>query len=350
VLQASHPHLIPKITMLRFHRKAILLFCFFFISIPFFFSQELFPLNEPASNVPKGVIGLRLMDGTFKEFSRYRNEIGLRIMYGVLPRLSVSATIGLSNHHDKNFPANLVSHTHTGNQTTFSTGEFERGLKYPYRSNGIEVYVKYRFVSMDGLHSHFRMAAYAEGAYLKQAHDEAEPNLIGDTKGYGGGLIATCLKNHFAISLNSGVTIPGSYTGLSPDVNGGPMISTTIHYGRALGYNLSMGYLLLSHAYKNYDQLNLNIYLELLGKMYEAARVFQYGDLPIPINTPLLEAGNYVNIAPGIQCIIKSNLRIDLSVKYPLIHKSYSTFYPVVELGVQRYFYGKKKSASADKG
>jgi hypothetical protein len=331
--------------MLQSPKKALVLLCFFFISIPSFFSQELFPLNEPASNVPKGVFGLRAMDETYKEFNRYRNELSLRVMYGILPRLSVSATVGVSNHHDKNFPANLVSHTHNGNQTIYTTGEFERGLNYPYRSNGIYVYAKYRFVSMDGQHSHFRVAAYAEGAYLKQAHDEAEPNLIGDTKGYGAGLIATCLKNHLAFSITSGIIIPGSYTALSPDVNGGPMISTTINYGRALGYNLSMGYLLLPRTYKNYDQLNLNIYLELLGKAYEAATVFQYGDLPIPINTPLLASGNYVNIAPGIQCIIKSNLRIDLSMKYPLIHKSYSTFYPVVQLGLQRYFYGRRKSA-----
>lgn len=325
----------------------MLLCCFFFLSLPSFFSQELFPLNEPASNVPKGVLGIRLSDDTFKEVSRYRNELGLRLMYGVLPRLSVSAAIGISNHHGENFPANLVSHTHNGNQTNYTTGNFERGIKYPYRSNGIYAFAKYRFLSVDGTHSHFRVALYAEAAYLNQAHDEAEPNLIGDTKGYGGGLITTCLKNHFAISLTSGVTIPGSYTGLSPDVNGGPMISTTIHYGRSLNYNLSMGYLLLPQIYKNYDQLNLNVYLELLGKMYEAASVYQYGDLPIPINTPLLEAGNYVNIAPGIQCIIRSNLRIDLSMKYPLIRRSYSTFYPVVMLGVQRYFYGKKKIPSA---
>jgi hypothetical protein len=333
--------------MLRFYKKAFVLCCFFFIGVPSFFSQELFPLNEPASNVPKGIVGLRVMGDSYKELNRYRNEFGLRIMYGVLPRLSVSATIGISNHHDENFPANLVTHTHNGNQTSYTTGDFERGLHYPYRSNGIYAFAKYRFISHDGSHSHFRVAAYAEGAYLKQAHDEAEPNLIGDTKGYGGGLIATCLKNHFAISLTSGVTIPGSYTGLSPDINGGPMISTTIHYGQAFNYNLSMGYLLLPKTYKNYDQVNLNIYLELLGKIYEAASVYQYGDLPIPVNTPLLEKGNYVNIAPGIQCIIKSNLRIDLSMKYPLIHKSYSTFYPVVQLGVQRYFYGRKKNSSA---
>ena len=330
--------------MLPFNKKQVLfVYLFIFVNLPSIFSQELFPLNEPASNVPKGVIGIRAIGESYKEVKRFRNQYSLRVMYGALPRLTVMATVGVSNHHGIDFPANLITHTHDGNQTAYTTGEFERGMKYPYRSNGVHLYAKYRFISMDGPHSHFRMAAFAEGAYLKQAHDEAEPNLTGDTKGYGAGLITTCLKNHFAISLTSGFIIPFAHTGLSPDVSGGPMIPTKIDYGRAFPYNLSMGYLLFPQKYKSYDQLNINVYLELLGKAYEAAKVQQYGNVSVPINTPLLAKGNYIDIAPGVQCIFKSNLRIDLSIKYPLVNRSYAHFYPVVELGVQRYFYFKKR-------
>lgn len=329
--------------MLRFNRKNVLFFFLFFIASPSFFAQELYPLNEPASNVPKGVLGLRAMGESFKEVNQFRNQFSLRAMYGILPRLSVTATLGISNHHDKNFPANLVSHSHNGNQTIYTTGDFQRGQIYPYRSNGVYLFMKYRFISMDGPHRHFRMAAYAEGAYVQQAHDEAEPNLIGDTKGLGAGLISTYLKNHFAISLTSGFIIPGAYEGLSPDVNGGPMIPTKISYGRALTYNLSMGYLLFPQVYKDYDQVNVNVYFELLGKFYEAAQVQQYGNISVPINTPLLDKGNYIDVAPGAQCIFKSNLRMDFSVKLPMINKSYARFYPVFVLGVQRYFYFKKK-------
>jgi len=335
--------LIHKTTMLQFNRKSILLFFLFIIASPSFFAQELFPLNEPASTIPKGVLGLRAIGETYREINQFRNQFSLRVMYGVLPRLSVMATVGISNHHDKNFPTNLVSHSHNGNQTTYTTGDFQRGVVYPYRSNGAYLFMKYRFISRDGSHRHFRMAAYAEGAYVQQAHDEAEPNLMGDTKGYGAGLITTCLKNHFAISFTSGFIIPGSYVGLSPDENGGPLIPTKINYGRALTYNLSMGYLLFPQVYKDYDQLNVNIYLELLGKAYEAAQVTQYGNISVPINTPLLEKGNYMDIAPGLQCIIKSNLRIDVSVKLPMINKSYARFYPVFLVGVQRYFYFRRK-------
>ena len=45
------------------------------------------------------------------------------------------------------------------------------------------------------------MAAYAEWSNTNVTHDEAEPTLLGDTRGYGGGLITTYLKNHFAATL-----------------------------------------------------------------------------------------------------------------------------------------------------
>jgi len=259
-----------------------------------------------------------------------------------LPRLTVMATASVSNHHSRDFPANLVSHTHNGNQTTYSTGEFKRGQVYPYQFTGFYLYAKYRFLSLDGEHRHFRMAAYGEWSTVKVAHDETEPNLLDDTKGFGGGLIATYLSHHLAVSLTSGVIIPGAYNGFSPDLAGGPMVPTEVKYGRAVTYNLSFGYLLFPRQYKDYNQGNINVYMEFLGKSYEAAKVYQYGVKPVPISTPLLQAGNYIDAAPGIQYIFKSNLRIDLSAELPMIGKSYAHYYPVVFVGVQRYFYFHK--------
>src|ERR1700690_3354083 len=105
-------------------------------------SQELFPHNEPASTIPKGVLGIRQFNESFKEVNIYRNMFCLRLMYGLLPKLTVMATVGANNHHSINFPANLVSHTHTGNQTTFSTGNYQRGLQYPYQVGGVYFFAK----------------------------------------------------------------------------------------------------------------------------------------------------------------------------------------------------------------
>ncbi|HEV7231813.1 MAG TPA: hypothetical protein VGO45_10820 [Bacteroidia bacterium] len=268
--------------------------------------------------------------------------IDLRLMYGLFSKLTVIANLSESNHHGTEFPANLAFHTHNGNQTTFYTGNFQRGVTYPYLFSGVDLYAKYRFLSLDGQHTHLRMALFGEWSNASVAHDEAEPTLMGDTRGYSGGLIVTALKNHLAVSLTTGFIIPGKYDGTSPDPMGGPDVPTELIYGRAVTYDLSFGYLLFPLKYQNYNETNMNVYMEFKGKSYGSAQIYQYGIKPVPIQTPLLEAGNYMEAYPGIQAIIKSNLRIDFSVGFPIYNTSYARFYPVYMIGIQRYFYLKK--------
>lgn len=301
-------------------------------------AQELFPHNEPASNVPKGVFGIRAFYKTYPEVDLMRKMYALRVMYGLLPRLTVMGTISVTNHHGKDLPPDLVTHTHSGNQTTYFTNNIQRGIKYPYQFSGIYLYAKYRFLSFDKKNQHFRMALYADWSNVGVAHDEAEPNLMDDTKGYGGGMIATYLKNHFAVSFTGGFIIPKYYEGYSPDI-GGQKVPTKIEYGRAAIYNLSFGYLVHPKKYTDYNQTNINLYVEFIGKSYEAAKVTQYGFFNVPIQTPLLDKGNYVEIHPSLQAIFDSNFRIDLSVGLPLIKRSYTRFYPVYYLGIQRYLF-----------
>ena len=313
-----------------------------YISISTSKAQELFPHNEPASSIPKGVFGIRYMQKNYQDIGILRNMFAIRLMYGLTPKLSVYSTITVSNHHSKDLPANLVNHTHSGSNTSYNTGTPQRGLKYPYLLSGIYMYAKYRFISSDSKNSHFRVAAYGEWSNVKVAHDETEPNLMDDTKGAGGGLIFTYLKNHFAVSLTSGIIIPGKFQGSSPD-SVGPDVPTLIKYGNTWQNNLSFGYLLYPRHYKNYKQTNINVYTEFISKAFEQAKVTQYGFVNVPINTPLLEAGHYVEVHPGIQGIFNSNLRVDLSVGFPMINRSYAHYYPVFYLGIQRYFFRNKK-------
>lgn len=313
------------------------------ILINYSFAQELFIQNEPASNVPQGVLGLREFNESYKEVNLYRNLFGLKLMYGLFPKLTIIGTVTVSNHHGKNFPENLVSHVHNGNQTIYSTGNFQRGVIYPYLLGGVHLYAKYRFLTKDNQNQHLRMATYGEFSFIRVAHDEAEPDLVDDTKGFGAGLITTYLKNHFAISVTTGIIVPGSYNGFSPDGAGRDLVPTKIEYGKAINYNLSFGYLLLPLHYKNYKQTNLNLYAEFIGKAHQQAKVFQYGGIAsVPIQTPLLKGNNYIEIYPGIQAIFNSNLRIDFSIGIPFVNKSYAHFYPIYTLAIQRYFYFKK--------
>lgn len=299
-------------------------------------AQELYPLSEPASTMPKNTLGVRLFTEAYQEVGRVRTMSGLRVMYGVSSKLSVYGTAIFSNHHGKKFPEDMPFHNTP-----------ERGAKYPYKLNGGHLYAKYRFVSKDKKNAHFRMAAYAEGTYVKTTHHESEANLAqGDTKGVGGGIITTYLYKKFAASLTIGIIQPFGSTEMSPDVVVGlPDIPIRVRYGTTVPYQLSFGYLLLPKKYNNYKQTNLNLYLELTGKTFGDANLdLYYGtneaySLGKGRYPEALLKGYYLDVSPGIQAIINSNLRIDFSVTFPWLGKSWAKLYPVYTLGIQYYIY-----------
>lgn len=299
-------------------------------------AQELFPLSEPASTLPKNTVGIRMFSETYKEVKQWRNMSYLRMMYGLTPRLSVYLSAIASNHHGEKMPLEFPFHNTP-----------ERGKFYPYKLNGGHIYAKYRFISIDGANKHFRIAAFAEAAYVKTTHHETEPDLDGgDNSGAGFGLIATALKKNLAASLTAGAVIPFKYSGYAPDpIKTLPDIPVRVQYGNALEYQLSIGYRLLPFQYKNYRQGNLNLYLNLSGKAFGAARVDMFYGQPNEYYLhneqypPALQAGWFVDISPGIQYIIQSNLRVDFSVTFHGSGFSYARLYPVYSIGLQRYFY-----------
>lgn len=304
------------------------------------YAQELYPLSEPASTVPKGALGVRLFSETYHEVNQVRNMSALRLMYGLTPRLSVYATALASNHHGLKLPVEFPFHNTP-----------ERGARYPYRFNGGHLYAKYRFLSLDGQNSHFRMTAYAEASLVKSTHHETEPDLaMGDNTGAGGGMIATYLKDKFSVSLTAGAIFPKTYEGVSPDpIEQLPDMPVKVRYGKALCYSLSFGYLLLPRRYSSYNQTNINLYLELHGKAFDAANVTLFYGQPNeyvlePVRYPsALQKGYFLDISPGIQAIIRSNLRIDFSVTFSSLGISFAQLYPVYNIGIQRYFFFGKK-------
>jgi len=299
-------------------------------------AQELFPLSEPASNMPKGALGVRFYTEAYNEVNQLRNMTSLRLMYGLTPRLSVYLSGIASNHHGKKMPIEFPFHNTP-----------ERGAHYPYKFNGVHLYAKYRFLSLDGENTHFRMAAYGEVTYVNTTHHETEPDLeMGDNKGFGAGLITTYLKNKFAVSLTAGAIFPAVYEGASPDpIETLPDVPVRVQYGKALSYSLSFGYLLLPRKYSSYDQVNVNLYLELHGKAFQAAKVDLFVGQPNEYYLDqsryptALQKGYYVDVSPGVQVILKSNLRVDLSATFSSMGISYARLYPVFSLGIQRYFY-----------
>ena len=244
-------------------------------------AQELYVNTEPASNMPANSMGIRLTNKFFN--MKFEGNTGMRFEPEVM--------FGLSK--------NLMVH---------GIGYLSNNMQEDIRFEGGGIYAKYRFLSKDDLHSHFRMAAYAKGSLidnpyypvLNAGHDHngrnyenEELDLEGMTSGAGAGIIATQLIHKLAIS-----GIVGYNRHMKNLKNELPAnVSRSM-----INYSLSAGYLLLPVKYKSYEQTNLNLYVEFLGK----SNIDQY------------RAGYYVDVAPAIQFIFNSTTRLDLSYRTQL--------------------------------
>jgi hypothetical protein len=221
------------------------------------YTQELYVATEPASNMPQNALGIRLtQEAVFT--NGYRAKI--------IPE----AMIGLSK--------NLMIH-----QSLFLNNIQQNSLK----TTGGAFYAKYRFLSLDSTHSHFRGAVYAGYAAVNGAINAREISLDGDNTGWQGGIVFTQLLHKLALSGSV------SYTKALNNKKGNLLPAD---FGsESLGYSLSSGLLVYPKSYKNYKQTNVNVYLEFLGK------------------SNLGKKEHVLDAAPAIQFIINSNFRIDVS-------------------------------------
>ena len=289
-------------------------------------AQELYPNSEPASINPKNTLGIRLMNEAYFTSNVTRTWHGAMFMYGVNSKLMLSAMFTTSNHHYKSLPNNFIQTD--SNNINFITSS-QTANKYKYGFESINLGFRYRFVNKDGDHKHFRMALYGNGVYAFQPHDEAETTLMGDNKGIGGGIISTVLINKLAVSFTGGIVKPFAYNEKQ----------TTINYGNAYNYSLSFGYLIYPFKYKNFNQTNINVYAEFIGKSYDAMSITHHNKDVFLQNNNAYSKGNYLEVRPAIQFIIKSNLRIDCSTALPLVNKSYIRNYPMYMLNLQYYIF-----------
>jgi hypothetical protein len=169
------------------------------------------------------------------------------------------------------------------------------------RWESIRSYAKYRFLSSDGVHTHFRMAAFADASYSRNGPVYHELSLDGDQSGLQAGIIATQLLHKLAISssislaeiLQKGRGDKIFY--LVTDTRTTPPFAY-----EAVNYSLSAGYLVLPKKYTNYNQTNLNLYVELLGqRTIDLERYF-------------------VDLAPAAQLIFNSTAKLNLGYRFQL--------------------------------
>lgn len=225
--------------------------------------QELYVNTEPASNMATHSLGIRLENQGFNQSNGFKNRTSLELMYGA--------------------SKNLMLHT-----TFYASDYYQPGQRF----EGISAYAKYRFLSVDSVQRHFRAAVFAKASSINNPLNNQEIALEGDNSGMQGGLVFTQLLHKLALSAS------GAYLRAS-DNRGG--YSLPIGNSRdAIAYTFSAGYLLFPKAYRNYNQVNINLYTELLGKANPG-----YGQ-------------SYLDAAPAVQFIFNSVFRVDLSYRTPL--------------------------------
>jgi hypothetical protein len=231
-------------------------------------AQELYPFSEPASNMPANSIGLKW--GTMLSRGVHSKKIMQRhmpeVMFGLNKEWMVHAGLNFSDMH---------------------------GQKMIWE--GARFYTKYRFLSVDEMHKHFRMAAFAAAVYSRNHLDHNEINMMGDQSAVQAGLIATQLWHKLAISGT------GSLVEVLDNTRWSKATPDSFAF-RAFNYTISAGYLLFPVQYKDYDQINVNLYAELIGSR----------------NLNFDNEKYFVDLAPSVQFIIKSTGKLNLGYRFEL--------------------------------
>jgi len=250
-------------------------------------AQELYVFSEPASNMPAKAVAL-------KATGKFVNSI----MSGRTDhRQKLYASVGL----DRKWM--LRAGTTVSNMYSSPESRWESA----------SVYAKYRFLSRDGVHRHFRAAAFLEASLSRNEPMFDEISLEGDQSGVQAGLVLTQLVHKLALSSTIG------YTEVL-QAKRWDKTHAAMHPYRSLSFSLSAGYLLLPVRYRSYRQTNLNLYVEMLG-----AR-----------NTDRPQG--YLDIAPALQLIFNSNTKVNAGYRLALGGDMYRMAQRSVLLSVETTF------------
>ena len=249
-------------------------------------AQELYVFTNPASNIPAKALVAKLATKTMKSYHNNEREFRFspELQLGINKKLMLATGVSFSNMFFQ------------------SKQQFESA----------RLYTKYRFFSKDEVHRHFRMAAFAMGAWSNNPLVYQELNLDGDNSGVQLGVVATQLVNKFAAT--AGISYVNLFEQNSKVFFGIPFSK------QAIQYNLSMGYLLFPVQYKNYEQLNVNLYCEFLGQQ----------------NTDIQRG--FVDVAPALQFIIKSSTKLNFGSRFQVTGSAHRMTTQSVFISVEHYF------------
>lgn len=229
-------------------------------------SQELYVFSEPASNMPAHSISAKLTEHFVtndKIYNRSSHRLMPEVMFGVSKKLMIHLSATIGNMHTTDF-----------------------------RYESAAVYAKYRFISWDEIHKHFRMAVFADASKTNAPFHYDEISLMGDKSGVQVGLIATQLWHKLAVSGTV------SHTQVLDKSRNNKVLYIPSRNYQAMNYSLSAGYLLFPKEYSNYKQMNLNFYTEIL------------------VQQTIDNKTHYIDIAPALQFIFNSNFKVNIGYRF----------------------------------
>ena len=230
--------------------------------------QELYVFSEPASNVPAYSLSVKLTNHLVtsdKIYGRFSNRLMPQVYLGVSKKFMVAAGGTFANMHTPNF-----------------------------RYESVNLYAKYRFLSKDELHKHFRMAVFAEASSTRSPFHYDEITLMGDKSGVELGVIATQLWHKLALSGTV------AHTQVLHESRTNKVLYIPARNYQSMNYAVSAGYLVLPKEYKDYRQTNLNLYAELLAQQ------------------TLDRSTYFVDLATAMQLIFNSNAKLNLGYRFQL--------------------------------
>ena len=278
---------------MKFPKKICFCWIIIFISALPAQAQELFVFSEPASNMPAHSISVKLTDH-FVTSNRIYNKFAHRIMpqvqFGFSKKLMVHLSGTIANMHTPDF-----------------------------RYESLNLYAKYRFLSNDEVHRHFRMAVFADASVTKAPFHYDEISLMGDKSGVEAGIIATQLWNKFALSGTV------SHVQVLDNSRHKETIYIPTRIYKAMNYSLSAGYLLFPREYTDYKQTNINLYAELLAEQS-------------------LDISKYcIDLAPAVQIIFNSNTKLNLGGRFQLSGNMLRMSRTNWQISLERTFLGALK-------
>lgn len=296
-------------------------------------AQELFIMNEPASVLPKDGLALRSISHFYKEdgFTRFRQSF--RFTYGISAKWELGMEFGGSNHNHPGLVSELFADGDLDHQhgPVDPDGGVVEEHNHPFKITGALIYSQYRFWTSDGPNTHLRAATYQIFSSNWTSHNFAEPNLYHRNAGFGGGFIFTWLRKRFAASARLGGIAPLGYYERDTE--------RYFRSGNAVDYSLSLGYLTFPRKYKDYDNVNINLYAEFMGKWFQSAWLRDdYRWYPTTTFSET-DTGAYLDVRPGIQAIFKSRFRVETAVALPFLGRSLSMEYPQVQINLQYLFF-----------